>query len=82
MALLRGFSLNLGGAIMRIIIVLITMFFLSSLNVSAEGLTSGNLNGKREAAKEPLVEAIQKARFGDSKKVRDGKHSGKKAKRN
>ena len=66
---------------MRFTTILITMFFLSSLNVSAGGSVGGNLNGKREAAIEPLVEELRKAKFGKSNKVRHGKHSGKKAKR-
>lgn len=66
---------------MRFITILMTMFFLSSLNVSANGV-GGNLNGKREGAIEPLVEELRKAKFGKSNKVRHEKRSGKKAKRN
>ena len=66
---------------MRFITILMTMFFLSSLNVSANGV-GGNLNGKRERAIEPLVEELRKAKFGKSNKVRFGQRSGKKAKRN
>ena len=67
--------------IMRFITILMTMFFLSSLNVSAGGSVGGNLNGKREGAIEPLVEELRKAKFGKSNKVRHEKRRGKKAKR-